>query len=271
MSLAVTCSCSLATTILDIQRSDPMLPKFNEKANSYAQAAVVQQCLATWLAQWLGPAGQVQVPSAEELVAVELGAGDGLFTQHLAPRFDLLTAIDLAPQMVQRGKDALPSVDWQVGDGWQPECARFDRLYSASFLQWCDEPVAVLKRWRELAKPAGRMLHGFYVAPTLAEWQSLSPTKSPVIWRSPEQWLEYFSEAGWSVLRSGTKTHQQEFASALDLVRFFHHTGATLPEQTSVGDLRNRINLYDQQFATGNGLASVISTWTFFRVEAVLA
>lgn len=241
---------------------DPMSLQFDRRANSYSQAAVVQQRLAAWLAEWLEPLEQTRL-----LSALELGPADGLFTSVLAPRFRCLRAMDIAPRMIERGRCQLPQVEWCVGDGRCPEGPSVDRLYSASFLQWCDEPITVLRRWRTLAKEGARMLHGFYVAPTLSEWQSVAPGRSPIAWRNPSEWLELFREAGWRVLRSDSCKHTQPFASAMDLVRFFHQTGATTSNRTPVGELRQAISAYDQQFAIANGSTGVKSTWTFFRIE----
>lgn len=249
--------------IAAISDSDSKLPMFNEKANSYSQAAVVQQQLANWLAQWLEPMEQTS-----SLSALELGSGDGLFTETLSPRFNSLTALDLAPRMVERGQYRLPQVQWQVADGWHADVPAVDRLYSASFLQWCPDPVSVLQHWRTLANQDARMLHGFYVAPTLGEWQTLAPAQSPIHWRSPSEWVDYFHEAGWSVLRSESKKHVQQFDSALDLVRFFHQTGVHTPSRTSIAKLRQAISNYNNNFATAQNPPRVTSTWTFFRIEA---
>ena len=237
---------------------------FDRRADSYARFAVVQHRLAAWLAEWLEPAD-----AAADVTALELGAGDGLFTRFLAPRYAPLTAVDIAPRMVDEGRRGMPCVAWRVADAWQLDGEPVDRLFSASLLHWCHDPVAVLRRWRRLTRPGGRMLHGFYVAPTLAEWQSLAAARSPVEWRSPTQWIAYFREAGWSVLRNEAQTRVERFASALDLFRFLHHTGAVAPRRTPVASFRRMIADYDRNFRSTPGGAAVASTWTFFRIEAV--
>jgi hypothetical protein len=112
------------------------------------------------------------------------------------------------------------------------------------------------------------MLHGLYVAPTLPEWQSIAGANSPIHWRSPSQWETILREAGWAVLRSEARTHVQQFASAMDLFRFFHHTGAITPRHTSIANLRRMIADYQRRFASPLGAPAVTSTWTLFRVEA---
>jgi SAM-dependent methyltransferase len=236
---------------------------FNGRAATYTSFAVVQQCLAAWLAEWLEP-----LACSAGLTGLEFGAGPGLFTRFLAGRLRRLTATDTAPNMVELGRRQLPHVEWRVADAWRLDGPCVDRLFSASLLHWCADPVLVLSDWRRLTRRGGRMLHGFYVAPSLAEWQSIDGTYSPVNWRSPSQWEAWMREAGWVVLRSETQTHVQRFASALDLFRFFHRTGAIAPRHTPIANLRRILAEYQRKFAPPIGAPAVTSTWTFFRVEA---
>lgn len=237
-----------------------MIPRFNERADTYRESAVVQRELAAWLAEWLEPAEQLA-----GLTALELGAGDGLFTALLASRVRRLTAIDAAPRMVARGAEHVPQIAWRTGNAWQLADEQVDRLYSASLLQWCDRPQATLRRWQRLVKPGGRMLHGFYIAPTLAEFESLTGAPPAVAWRSGDQWLEALRAAGWEVIRSESQTRLFRFSSALELLRFFHRTGAAMPRGIGPGALRRLLAEYDRRFA--HALGGVGSTWTFFRVE----
>ncbi|MCC6491469.1 MAG: methyltransferase domain-containing protein [Pirellulales bacterium] len=238
-----------------------MNARFNERAATYRQAAVVQRQLADWLAEWLEEKQTLLGKSA-----IELGAGDGLFTQRLAPRLDRVTAIDAAPQMVSRGRGRVPHVQWRVGDAWRLDAPAVDRLYSASLLQWLPQPAQALRRWRHLVKPQGRMLHGFYTAPTLTEWAAAVSDCSPLAWRTADQWSASFRDAGWDVLRSESSTRNVRFDSSLDLLRFFHRTGAVAPRGLGAGSLRPLLDQYDRQYALPQG--GVRSTWTFFRIEA---
>jgi SAM-dependent methyltransferase len=241
-----------------------VIAKFNDRSDSYARSAVVQRDLAVWLAEWLEPAR-----SGDLLTALELGAGDGLFTRHLAQRYVRLAAVDLAPRMVDRGQRLLPHVQWRVANAWCLDCEPVDRLFSASLLQWCDDPVSVLRHWQTLVKRGGRMLHGFYVTPTLAEWQSLAEGLSPIEWRASSQWQSLFCESGWRVLRSERETRVQRFASAREMLCFFHRTGAVSPRRTPVGQMRRILANYDRRFLSTEGNSGITTTWTFFRIEAV--
>jgi SAM-dependent methyltransferase len=235
--------------------------KFNEHADSYTQYATIQRDLAAWLAEWL---------EANSLrAAIEVGAGTGMFTQYLAGRFRHLTAIDLAPRMLERGRRLLPTVRWCEADAWQLEGKPVDRIYSASLLHWCQSPATVLQTWRRLVKQHGRMLHGFYVAPTLVEWQQVAKELTPFEWRSQSQWTNYFAEAGWHVLRCELQTQTYRFDSSRKLLGFFHRTGAYTPRRTPVDRLRRTMAEYDRRFAIANGTPGVTSTWTFMRIEVL--
>lgn len=250
---------------------------FDRRAHSYAAAATVQRHLIDWLGEWVE-----QPRHANSKTALEVGAGNGLFTELLATRYERLTALDIAPRMVEHGRHRLPQVAWRTADAWQlgnaaqlpprpsaplNELGPVDRLFSASLLHWCEHPVEVLHRWRKLLRPAGRMLHAFYIAPTLPEWHSVVGGYSPVRWRTESQWLDIFREAGWHVLRSGTRAHVERFASAIELLRFLHLTGAIVPHRVPVGQLRRWINDYDHKFGHPQNQTGIPSTWTFLRIE----
>lgn len=238
---------------------------YNRRAASYAHHAVVQRDLADWLAEWLPPASQAATRSA-----IEVGAGDGLFTRHLVSRYARLIAIDAAPLMVELGRTKLPRAEWRVADAWTLNVAPADCLASASLLHWCSDPAAILERWRRAIKPGGTMLHGFYVAPTLPEWQSITPAPSPVRWRSPDEWEALFRRAGWTILRSQARTQTRAFESAIDLLRFLHHTGGATPRGTTLSRLRQTLAEYHRRFAAPHNHGAVSSTWTTFRIEAAL-
>jgi SAM-dependent methyltransferase len=245
---------------------------FDEHADSYTEHAVVQRAMAAWLAEWLEPA-----ESLREVNALELGAGDGCFTGYLADRARCLTAIDEAPRMVERGRSAVPSARWQVGDAWSLDAAPVDRLYSASLLQWCRTPREVLAHWRGMVKPGGRMLHGFYVTPTLWEWETLAGSSPGLKWRTADEWDAAFREAGWRVLRREVQRRSVRFDSALALLKFFHETGAATTMRSGAGKLRRLLRDYDRRYPwkiegtadTARSVANgIVSTWAFYRIEA---
>ena len=245
-------------------RHAAIIKAFEDRATSYSRLAIVQRHLANWLAEWLEPPR-----IAAWQTALEFGAGDGLFTQFAADRYASYIATDIAPRMVQLGRRRLPHVTWQEADAWDSKGPMVDRLFSASLLQWCPTPEQVLRRWRDIVAPGGRMLHGFYVLPTLAEWYSVAPYRPPLEWHTANDWQRFFRKAGWRVLRCDCRTHSQAFPSALELVRFLRHTGATCGASPSIGDLRQQIVAYNREFSLRDRHGGVRSTWTMFRIEVL--
>lgn len=268
------------------QNDTPTQTRFNRRANTYENYAQVQQDMASWLAKWL--------PAAREgacCAALDLGAGSGTFTRHLAERCQNICALEAAPNMVARGQKNFPQADWQQGDAWtlQPlehSVRKFGLITSASLLQWCPQPQQTLAHWAKLCSPGTRMLHGFYIEPTLWQWRKIFGSASIIDWRSAALWTEAFAQSDWQIIRSETSVRDYHFASALELARSLHRTGVT-PERGSLpaGRFRSLLRQYDASFAaTGKAVsaekkttatpatiaqAGVLATWAFFRIEVI--
>ena len=74
---------------------------------------------------------------------LELACGTGLFTRHLAPRAELVTAVDAAPEVIaiNRQRVAAPNVRYIVADlfEWQPE-ERYDCVFMSFWLSHVPAP-----------------------------------------------------------------------------------------------------------------------------------
>ncbi len=236
--------------------------KFTNCAGQYERHALAQKDVAEWSAQWLE-----QDPSGE--CAVELGAGTGLFTRHLVERrFRSLHATDLSPAMVKLGALNVPEAEWSLLDAWQPSWpAQVDRLYSTSLLQWAGSPTDVLRRWRRLLRPDGRLLATFFIAGSLAELFSTSNSLSALTWRSVDEWLTHFGSAHWRVLRWRTWEDTQHFATAAAALRSVHRTGAVKPLRASTAQLRRLLSECQRshQLPTGD----IPLTWKALQIEAI--
>ena len=234
---------------------------FDRKAASYNHHAHIQRDTAAWVAEWL-PA--LKLPGK----CLEFGAGTGNFTRYLTESFAEVLASDIAPQMIEESKRALPQVQWIQQDAWAPEISTksWDYVASCSVLQWSPSPVHTLGRWRDLLRPGGKLISGIYVSPSLTELESLLPPDRRFGWHSAEDWQAYAEEAGFKVLRAETITRQYCYPSALVLLKRLHGTGATvLGRPMPTGELKTLIQTYAQNYATAEGVGT---TWTFFRLEA---
>lgn len=239
-------------------------PDFNRRAGTYAENAAAQRRGAEWLGEWI----ERGLPAGTR--ALELGAGTGFFTRELVRRCRRVRATDLAPEMVARGRRACPEADWAVLDVRNlPEDA-CDRLYSSSLLQWAPSPAETLRAFRRALRAGGKMLHGFFVAPSLRELYSLADAAFlPLRWRTEAEWLAAFGNAGLRVLRAEARTDVSAYPCAADFLKNLRATGVTgTRKHLSAGTLRGVLREYDRRFSLGGNAGGVFATWRFLRVEA---
>lgn len=233
-------------------------PDFNRRAQVYEQHAPVQREAAAWVAEWLPP--RIDGP------ALELGAGTGLFTRHLAPRAPQLVATDIAPRMVSAGVNALPQAAWSVADASAPPSGNAYRwIFSCSLIQWLPDPGHTLRRWHEVCAPDARLVSGWFIRGTLGEFFNTCPDASPFVWRSENEWLALLREAGWSPVRSGTRIYRRKHANSAAMLRDIHNAGAVIPRRLGIGRLRGALRDYDRLHPAAEG---VTTTFVFLRVEA---
>ena len=132
--------------------------RFDQKAFQYHDKASIQKEVADWFSQWIDK-------DCSRLAGLELGAGTGLFTRHLALRgFHELCATDISQSMLNEGKTRLPNVRWEIQDAWRLEARKADRVYACSLLQWATDPIGVLSFWRDALLEDGRLLACFFIS-----------------------------------------------------------------------------------------------------------
>ncbi|GHB95049.1 methyltransferase domain-containing protein [Cerasicoccus arenae] len=238
--------------------------RFDECAHRYAEHAMVQRQMADWLAEWLDPA------ICANGNAVEFGAGEGMFTRRALPCFSHLRAVDMAPRMVELGREHVPQATWMQGDAWNGTGldSSVSMVLSSSLMQWNPDPVNVLRLWHDQLPKGARMLHGIYVDPTLPELRNLQGDGSmPLTWLTPNQWTAAFKDAGWTLERFESETRCIIYPSALGLLRSLHGVGAVSRDAMSGVNLRKLIREYDRLHAVESG--GVYANWTFCRIQAM--
>lgn len=236
-------------------------PDFNRRAQTYEQHASVQREAAAWVAEWLPP--RIDGP------ALELGAGTGLFTRHLAPLSSQLVATDIAPRMVSAGVNALPGTSWSVADAATPPPGSAYRwIFSCSLVQWLPDPAHAFRRWHEVSAPDARLVSGWFIRGTLGEFFTACPDASPFLWRDETEWLDLLRHAGWKPLRSSIRTYTRRHANSAAMLRDIHNAGAVIPRRLGIGRLRAALRDYDRMHPGGEG---VTTTFVFLRVEATKA
>jgi malonyl-CoA O-methyltransferase len=233
-------------------------PDFDRRAPLYERHASVQREAAAWVSEWLPP--RIEGP------ALELGAGTGLFTRHLAPLAPQLVATDIAPRMVSAGVNALPGTAWSVADASMPPGGNAYRwVFSCSLVQWLPDPEHAFRRWHAVTAPNARFLSGWFIRGTLGEFFEACPDASPFTWRDESEWLDLLRSAGWNPLRSGTRTYTRRHTDSAAMLRDIHNAGAVIPRRLGIGPLRRALRDYDRMHPAGHG---VTTTFVFLRVEA---
>lgn len=232
---------------------------FDRRAGRYEKHATVQREAAAWLAEWL--------PETIDGPALELGAGTGLFTRHLATRARQLVATDSAPQMVSHGRAALPGVSWLVLDaGRPPETRPFRWIFSCSLAQWLPDPAHAFRAWHRVAAPGARLIAGWFIHGTLADFFQTCPETTPFEWKSTGQWLSLVTGSGWDPVRQEEKTLTRHYANSTAMLRAIHNVGAVVPHRLGNGQLRSTLRRYDTLHR-----AEVTADFIFLRLEAVRA
>lgn len=235
------------------------LPSFDRRAPHYESHAALQREVAAWLAEWL--------PEKIAAPALELGAGTGLFTRHLAARTHRLAACDIAPRMVAIGRATLPAVAWSVADaGHPPGPPGYQSVFSCSLMQWVPDPLAAFRAWHRLAAPGARLVSGWFIRGTLDGFYAVCPDAVPFRWRTGDEWIELLHESGWRTVRSETGVFTRHHASAAAMLREMHNAGTVVPRRLGAGHLRRVLRRYDE---SNGGHDGVPTTFACLRVEAV--
>jgi malonyl-CoA O-methyltransferase len=233
--------------------------EFDRRAAQYERHAPVQREAAEWLAGWL--------PDNIEHPALELGAGTGLFTRHVVSRTKRLVATDIAPRMVQAGRETLPGAEWILADAMMPpEDSGYRWIFSCSLAQWLPDPLGAFRAWHRVSAPGARLVAGWFIRGTLAEFFASCPEASPFPWRDAEEWTTLLSRAGWNVRRQETRRFVRHHADSAAMLREIHNAGAVVPRRLGAGKLREALRQYDHD-QRGDG--GVRTTFEFLRVEAV--
>lgn len=150
---------------------DQVARQFSRAAQTYDRAAQLQNEMAQRLLD--------QIPADLSGQAVDLGCGTGWSLQQIAnlKRFEL-TAIDLAPGMIEVAKNRVPTADFHCADmeSTPLENDFADLVYSNAAIQWCELESAMIE-FARICRPGGLVLFSTFGPDTLKEirsaWQAV--------------------------------------------------------------------------------------------------
>jgi len=176
---------------------------FNHAAPSYDDAAILQKTVAERIDE------RLDLTTIEPQVILDLGAGTGLLTEKLIPRYPqaLLFAVDLSANMLDIAQPRLQTTRWpKLGANFNQflESCRLtksiakrqaampinadvyqlpfadgsvDLIVSNLMLQWCDDLDSVFAEFRRVLRPEGLVMFTSFGPDTLKElkqaWQEV--------------------------------------------------------------------------------------------------
>ena len=231
--------------------------RFDHAAATYERFADIQREMAALLAEW--------IPQERQGDALEIAAGTGLFTDHLVPWKGRLIAADLSPNMVAAGKRRRPEIAWVIRDADTAGETQLDWIFSCSFLQWSDDPEALLRAWGKSLKPGGHLLAGFFVNGAIPELHRLLGPHAPIRYRESDEWRRLFTQAGFIVEACDTQIVARTYPAAVDLFRRLHGVGATRGPRLTAPKMRALLRAYE---AVCPHPAGTIAHWHYCRVLA---
>jgi SAM-dependent methyltransferase len=236
---------------------------FNQVADRYDAYAHVQQSILKW--------AQPFIHSASDRHILEMGAGTGLFTEHLLSlQAQSILATDASPRMLaqcQKRFSGDSRVHYRVMNAWQPEMDGFDAVYSSNLLQWAENPLSVITHWKRCLHATGGHIHAvFFIDQTLCELRELLPNKLlPIQWRTRDYWDHLFESAGMKIRFSRAEESIHWHRDAMELFRLFKNTGVNSRNLLNAGVLRSVMRQYHERFRVQNRIQS---TWHYYQIEA---
>lgn len=236
--------------------------RFGAAARAYDRHAVVQRQAADRLldlAEGLSPQ-----------MLLDLGCGTGLLSLAMVERWPAahLTAVDLAPPMVERYRERLPSRNVRAYAADIACLARnpvFDVVASNCVLHWIHPLATGLERAADQTRPGGTVLVSLMLDGTLAELHEarrLAAPSLPAANRMPtgEDAVAAFGAAGLHISARTEETVCLTLPSVRAVfasLRGQGVTGGTLSHgkrPMTVGEMRKLASAYADRFMTSGGV-----------------
>lgn len=200
---------------------------FERARSTYAEAAQVQDRAALRCAGHVPPGGYPAI--------LEIGAGGGVLTRHIAERciHSRYVAVDISPGMLaQVNRDGLTNPEFVAADGeflCFPQ-ESFDLLASSSTMQWYRSPEVSIHDNLRLLRHGGRFSLSMFVEGTYAEFAEASAASgfgSMLPMRPAQDFVEMVQDATPMALESEIVTHVVHYPTVSDMLRAHRATGAT--------------------------------------------
>jgi trans-aconitate methyltransferase len=232
-----------------------IIENFDRAAEKYELHAGPQDLVDETMAQWI-------LPEERKGNALEFGAGTGLFTRQMLPWAGTYLATDAAPKMVALGHQHCPEAKWQVWDARAPtSLGQMDWIFACCLLQWLPDPQKILKNWKKILKPHGRLAIAVLLPGTLGELQSILPEAKPLDWHSALEWRGMVECVGFALEREQTWEHHSVHSNSLELLRAVHAMGLAPRQAVGPGRLRAALRTYNEKHVAPGGVRATWRAW----------
>lgn len=146
---------------------------------------------------------------------LEVGCGDGSFTQDLAQYSSNVTAIDISAAQIEENARRLPKIAFRqhdVAERFPFEDGSFDVIWCSEVLEHLFDPHFALREMHRVMRPGGRLLvtvpyHGTFknVLIALFKWdEHFVPSNPHIRFYTIETLSKMASDAGFTELRAET-------------------------------------------------------------------
>lgn len=218
---------------------------FNSAATAYDKAALVQECVASWLVDDMAQKG------LQPRRILDMGCGTGFVLQAAArhwPEAELV-GLDSAPTMLTILKKKMPQVETMWADATKANFApQFDLILSSMMLHWLPQPEKMIKQWQSWLNPDGALGVTLLTAGSFQEWKGLCAAHGAedAVWPFPAPDIFMGYDAVGENLPA-------PYDSAYDFIKNLKKIGAARPhpkkKPLSAGSLRAILKAAPQPFA----------------------
>ncbi len=235
--------------MLAVQRS------FDRAAESYRQAAGVQSEIAEKLA--------AMITLKRYETGLEIGCGDGLFTEKLLDRVDIkrLLSLDLCHNLLVRLPSHVRTFPVQAdGEQLPIKTGSMDLLTSSSCLQWFKHPQVSLPGLLTCLKDGGAFYFSVFCQGTFVEMEQIHQQCGFGQVKSLPQaqhYLNILQKATREQVKMKTETITRYYPDVMTFLKTQKDTGAGHTENkkfTGRKALQKFIASYEEQFGTPEGI-----------------
>ncbi|WP_068792307.1 malonyl-ACP O-methyltransferase BioC [Brevibacillus laterosporus] len=260
--------------------------RFNRKASSYNQHAIVQKQMADQLLQSF----QSEFSFSQ---ALEIGCGTGYLTQKMlahSPSLRSYTALDLADKMLRQTEQTIrDSQQFMIPTALQFICADIeewaktapesshDLILSNACFQWLHYPQKTLSFLHRILQPEGHLLFSTFGPLTFHELhESYAATyanlgekarRHILRFESCSAWTSFLKNAGFQNIKVHAYSITLYYSTVLDFLRSIKEIGATVSSPThGLGDRRFLIpmmNYYKDTFQKDQGIPATYEIFLF--------